>query len=72
MPGFLIDGVTGSSIYLADKWIGDNFNYIDVQLPEDIGFGDIDKMPLLIEIARDMAKDGLLDDSYRYIEERVL
>jgi hypothetical protein len=72
LPGFLIDGVTGSSIYLADKWIGDNFNYIDVQLPEDIGFGDIDKMPLLIEIARDMAKDGLLDDSYRYIEERVL
>jgi len=72
IPGFLIDGVTGSSIYLADKWIGDNFHYIDVLLPEDIGFGDIDKMPLLIEIARDMARDGLLDESYSFIERRVL
>lgn len=72
IPGFLIDGVTGSSIYLADKWIGDNFNYIDILLPEDIGFGDMDKMPLLIEMARDMDRLGMLDNSYRYIEERVL
>lgn len=72
IPGFLIDGVTGSSIYLADKWLKDNFHYIDVQLPEDIGFGDMDKMPLLIEIARDMARDGLLDESYKFIEKKVL
>jgi len=73
MPDFLIDGVSGSSIYLAGKWLGkENFHYIDVLLPEDIGFGDYDKMPLLQEIARDMASDGRLDESYRFIERRVL
>jgi len=73
MPDGLIDGVSGSSVYLAGKWLGkENFHYIDVLLPEDIGFGDMDKMPLLQEIARDMASDGRLDESYRFIEKRVL
>lgn len=72
MPDGLIDGVSGSSVYLAGKWLGkENFHYIDVLLPEDIGFGDMDKMPLLQEIARDMASDGRLDESYRWIEKRV-
>jgi len=73
MPDFLIDGVSGSSIYLAGKWLGeDNLHYVNAFLPEDIDFGDFDKMPLLQEMARDMDRDGLLDDSYRFFENRVL